>query len=462
MNIQTPHVIGAAKVNWMPLVVGGGDASSHVADERVYRADSFICQAAIHAGAIPVGGGCGVAVLRGTQPGFTAAWRNGITSLPFDAAFPKSFSFAPRDSADCGVIDMRWALLAVTAATTALLGIFVSSPAVFFACVFTLLFAHVGLASDPPNAPDERALVSTLVGRFLPSAFVMTVLYRASARKALADLAAPLDKTVLWLGGAWLGALDNLTFSHWIPIARLTPRDVGAQAHGVLALVLIVLIILAIAFDQAYYFRLEGRFRRMLLLYMGICAALLLCVAIPGLHLRLHHYFLAILLLPGTSLQTRPSLFYQGLLVGLFVNGVARWGFDSVLETSAALFGPGVEGVKPPLPNITALAGGTGDLGQRLTLNWALPLPEGWDGVSVLVNDVERAKWYEDAGQGGPSFEWLRNGSEARVREYFRFAYMSSTETGPYTKAGIWEPDGRWEVPGSLERWDDSNVRFDL
>ena len=454
MEISTPHAVGARDVNFAPLVIGGGMSNASV--EPVYRADSFVCQAAIHAGAIAdATGGCGVALLRGARADFPAAARHGIASTGVRTPFPKSYAFAPLPAgADCGVVDLRNALLAVTATFTAVLALVVSSPPLFVACVFPTLFLHVGLVSDPPHAPDELALVSLLVARFLPAAFILAVLYRYSARRTLADLAAPFDKAVLWVGGAWLGALDNRTFSHWIPIARLTPQDVGARPGGVTALVLIALLLFAVALGQAHCFRLEGRFRRMLALYLGIGAALLALTALPWLHLRLHHYVLAMLLLPGTSLQTRPSLLYQGILVGLFANGVARWGFASVLETGAALFGPGADDVRPPWPAVDALLR-AGAWGRRLVLRWGLPLPAGWDGVSVLVNDVERGRWYADGGLGGPCFVWEREGNASwGGADYFRFAFMRGSETGPYTAAGVWEANGSWtKVPESLERW---------
>ena len=453
MEISTPHAVGDQNVNFEQLVIGGG--SSNASTGPVYRADSFICQAAIHAGAISdATGGCGVALLRGTHTDFSAAKRHGIASTAFHAPFPKSFTFATLPAgADCGVVDLRNVLLAVTATFTALLALFISSPPLFVACTFTTLFLHVGLVSDPPHAPDELSLISLLISRLLPAAFIMAVLHRVSARRTLADLAAPFEKAALWVGGAWLGALDNRTFSHWIPISRLTPQDVAARPEGVAALVLVALLLFAVALGQAHRFRLEGRFRHMLGLYLGIGAALVALTLLPWLHLRLHHYVLAILLLPGTSMQTRPSLLYQGILVGLFVNGVARWGFASVLETGAALFGPGADDVRPPRPSVDALMS-VGEWGRRLVLQWGIPLPEGWDGVSVMVNDVERARWYEDVGLGGPRFLWERDGEGWGGSDYFRFAFMRGSETGPYTKAGVWQANGNWtKVPEGLERW---------
>jgi hypothetical protein len=371
--------------------------------------------------------------LVGEHGNFVASRRHGIQSIGFDARFPKSYTFVSGISSDCGAVDLRWPLLAITAAFTAVLSLFTSSPAVFFASVFTLLFFHVGLVSDPPFVADYASLTSLCVGRFLPASFVTFAIYRYCVRPQLAGLTAHVEKTVLWLGGAWIGALDNYTFD-FIPIQRLTPHDL-AQPGARLALMVIVIMLVAIAAGQVYYLRLEGLLRRYLAVYAIMAAALLACVMIPWLQLRIHHYILALLLLPGTRLQTRPSLLYQGILVGLFVNGVARWGFDSILQTAAALQGGGSSGSL--LPTLAAPVLGA----SNITFGWTAP-PRPYDGVSVLVNDVERHRWY--VGEGAPAWTWER--SDGRTgHEYFRFGYMEGNGVADFTKAGTW--DGRrWEA----------------
>ncbi|KAJ4314874.1 hypothetical protein N0V94_006252 [Neodidymelliopsis sp. IMI 364377] len=81
-------------------------------------------------------------------------------------------------------------------------------------------------------------------------------------------------------------------------------------------------------------------------------------------------------------MQTRVSLLCQGILVGLFVNGIARWGFDPILQTAAALRGDAQLG--SGIPAILAAVNGT-----DITFTWDSIL-RGYEGVSVIVNDVER------------------------------------------------------------------------
>lgn len=435
VKVLNPHAVGDQEINYQSYVIGGPRAAQEnsTIPDTTYRGDSFICQAAIHSGLVSNdNGGCGVALLSGEQGNFATTKRHGIQSIGFDSTFPKSFTFVSGLSSKC-VRDLRWPLLAVTCGFTTILSLCTTSAPVFFCSIFVMLFFHVGLVSDPPNHSDYASLTSIIIGRFLPAAFVAFVIYRFSVKPQQTGLTANIERTILWLGGAWVGSLNNYTFN-FIPIERLTPHDLQAQAGAKLALVLVVLLIFTIALGQVWYLRLEGRFPRYLAIYSIFVAFLLLCVALPPLNLRIHHYVLALLLLPGTRPQTRPGLLYQGILVGLFVNGVARWGFDSIMQTTVDLRGDGQLGSL--LPKITAPVLHP----SNITFSWSRP-PHPYDGVSVLVNDVERHRWYY--GEGDPSHTFYRN--DETEKKYFRFGYMSGSETGDFTRAGVWQTDGRFK-----------------
>ncbi len=446
MQLLNPHAVGTQELIYQQLVVGGGsEGNALFPQEAVYRGDSFICGAAMHAGIVSnADGGCGVVRLVGQSDGYVGSERNGIRSVGFDSTFPLSFSFLSGISSECK--DLRWPLLAVSVIFTCLLSLFTTSPAVFFGSIFVGIYFQVGLASDPPGASDYYSIVSILLGRFLPAAFVAFVVYRYCIRRTLNGLHAQIEKTFLWVGGCWVGGLNNVTFDH-IPISRLTPRDLNQQPGAIVALTVIVVLLFVIALGQVWFLRLEGRLPRFLALYIIFGVSLGLFVAIPNLNLRIHHYILALLLLPGTSMQTRPSLLYQGILVGLFINGVARWGFDSILQTPAALLGDGQ--LLSPLPDISNPI----IQPNNITFNWGeqarvVSNDNGtFDGMSVLVNDVERFRGYQDY---EPSrFTWTRPVGPS-VPYYFRFAFLQGSGRGDYTRAGVWNVDGSWRqmAPG--------------
>ncbi|KAJ5050776.1 uncharacterized protein L3040_002647 [Drepanopeziza brunnea f. sp. 'multigermtubi'] len=436
--VLNPRAVGAQEINYRPLVIGGPAKEE---ESPVYRSDSFICGSAIHAGIIDnAKGGCGVVSLIGKHSNYPSSKKHGIESIGFDSEFPSSFTFQP--GITCEAKDPRWPLLFVSLTFTILLSLFTTSPALFFFSIFTGVFFHVGLASDPPTYFTITGLVSNLLGKYLPATFCAFVIYRyMGVRRALSGLTAQIEKTVLWLGGLWFAALSNYTLD-WIPIQRLNAHDLKQQPGAKLALALIVTLIALIVIKQAFFFRREGRLIRYLGLYGTFIGAILLCLLIPGLSLRIHHYILALLLLPGTSMQTRPALLYQGLLVGLFINGIARWGFDPVLQTLNALRGDAQHNSKLPIippPNITM-----GEETSKISFSWLTP-PEPFDGISVLVNDVERFRGYTDEGfSSDRNFVWEKQGDGMHRNDYFRFAYMQGSRSWDYTKAGTWTKDGEW------------------
>lgn len=410
----------------------------------MYRGDSFICGAAIQAGILTdSSGGCGVVDLVGEKTDYRAASQNGMSSVGFPSSFPLSFVFdqsepVMRASAKCR--DPRWDLLALSIVFTVFFSLFATHPAIFFGPIFVITFWQVAMASDPPSYSDYPTLASTAAARFLPATFIVIFMYRISIFKTLNQLKAAYEKTMLWVGGLWVGALNNLTFD-MIPLSRLTGHDLKQQPGAITALVIIIIVLVCIALYQAWCFRIEGRLPRYLGIYAVLAISLLILLAIPSLNLRIHHYILALLLLPGTSLQTRPSLLFQGILVGLFINGVARWGLASILETAGALrgdaqLGTGVPSILQPIINAT-----------NITFTWQ-GLDRGYEGMSVLVNDVERFRGFHKAGDN--SFTWARK--DTTHPEFFRFGFVNygsftGTTYSDFTRAGTWWPNGTWEMP---------------
>lgn len=441
LNFRT---IGDEQIIYRPLIVGGTSNTSNT-DDFVYRGDSFICGSAIHAGVLKNSkGGCGVLSLTGESSSYGSSTRNGISTVAFNSSFPMSFDFVRSEQVQTAAgkcRDPRWDLLVLSTIFTVLFSLFTSHPAYFFGPVFTIIYWQIAMASDPMAYSDYPSLASSALGNFLPAAFIAALVYQFSVRKTLNHLKAQFEKTVLWVGACWVGALDNYTLG-MIPIQRLTPHDLRQQPGAITALVFICLVILAVAVYQAWCFRNEGRLLRYLALYATLGIGLLILIAIPRLNLRIHHYILGLLLLPGTALQTRPSLLYQGLLVGLFINGVARWGFASILQTAAALqgdaqLGTGIPAIVQPLIDTV-----------NITFTWK-GLARGYEGVSVLVNDVERFRGFHKDGDN--NFTWTRRAMDHP--EYFRFGFINYLPFGgvtysDFTKAGIWWPNGTWtDIP---------------
>ena len=331
------------------------------------------------------------------------------------------------------------------------MSIFTTTAPVFFGTAFFSIYFCVALASDPPKYPDYVSVVSSAFRGFLPAVFTALVIYHFCVHHTLHPLGCQIEKVGfwtggqiekagLWLSGCWVGALENYTFDR-LPLQRLTPDDFK-QPGAVLTLFALLILIIGIAFFQARAFRIEGRLPRYLLFYACLGILMVLLALIPHLKLRVHHYILALILLPGTALQTRPSLLYQGLLVGLFINGIARWGFDSILQTSGQLFKDDYHTLVPQIPEPVIYSNN-----NSIGFSWT-DIPNGYDSMSVVVNDVERFRGSEE--NDARSFMWTRQ-REDEV-EYFRFAYvrygfLAKDLVGKFTKPGTWDPNGTWVAP---------------
>lgn len=440
-KIYSPETIGDIEYNYRSIVIGGFKSSENE-DLPIYRGDSFICGAAIHAGiSSNYRGGSGVVSLTGERSNFQSVDANEISSLNFTPSFPLSFTFLKNVGENANLCsDPRWVLLIITLLITITISLFTTSPSAFFGVVFVSIYFCVALTSDPPDFENYSDVVSSAFRGFLPAVFVGLVVYHFSIRYTLNGLKAQIEKTILWLGGCWLGALNNFTFDR-LPLQRLTPHDFG-QPGAILTLVIIVSAILVIAIFQAWAFRDEGRMPQYLAFYAGVGLLLLALIAIPNMNVRIHHFILALIFLPGTTLQTRPSLLYQGLLVGLFISGIARWGFASILQTSGDLFG---NDFGSPIPQIDVFNISGADNSITFSLK---NISHGYDSMSVVVNDVERFRGSEDHNQD--YFTWTRYKPDEP--EYFRFAFVKygiagAPTVGHFTNQGIWNVNGNWIPP---------------
>ncbi|OOQ85698.1 LCCL domain protein [Penicillium brasilianum] len=448
-----PYDIGNTSYNYRPLVIGGKPFRMDGRNSGIYRGDSSICASALHAGLISdAKGGCGILHRRGERDNFQNYTKNGIESISFKPLFPMSFMLTREVSSpgsseaklvECS--DIRWSLFVFTLCVTVIFSMTVTSAPIFYSITFFIVWFQVAMASDPPGSRSFYGLLQVGLGRFLPGSFVGFALYYFCVRKTLVNLEAHADKTILWLGGCWVGALNSDTFDR-IPISRLTPHDLQQQPGAITALIIIIGILIATTFIQAHCFRWEGRLLSTLRLYGIMFVGIIVLVLVPHMNLRIHHYILALLLIPGTTLQTRPSLLFQGILLGLFINGIARWGFDSVLQTPASLLEGGRLGTIPPPMNPPHIE-------DRSHLVFSFPeIPPHVDGISVIVNDVLRYQGFKSKDSASvPDFAWSRRRNNQE--EYFRLGYVHLNALGgvwyeDFSAPSTWAIDGNFYYPG--------------
>jgi len=249
----------------------------------------------------------------------------------------------------------------------------------------------------------------------------------------------PIEATILYVGPFWVTVLANLTTER-IPINRLTAKDITAQRGGLAALIVIVVVLLVLVINQCRVIRQTGWLPYYLGWYLlGGLIALILAL-LPTLQLRLHHYFIAVVLMPGTAFPTRLSAIYQGFLLGLFLNGTAAFGFASILQTTAQLRRDGSFGSVLPSFVTNSSNFNSSVPFQNQMIFWApLPSGENWDGFALLVDDVERYV--------GTGLNYSLAALQSGLPHFFRLAFTSGGTAGDFTKAATLWPNETWVDP---------------
>lgn len=88
MQLLNYDTVGPQQLIFDSLVVGGFDA------QKTYRADSWICVAAMQQGLFGnQRGGCGALEQTGAFTGYVGGDQNGVSSVGFDSTFPSSYRF---------------------------------------------------------------------------------------------------------------------------------------------------------------------------------------------------------------------------------------------------------------------------------------------------------------------------------------------------------------------------------
>lgn len=461
--------VGDQRIKYRSYEIGGGPVPLDPDSEYLsypYRADSFACASAFHAGIIsPIFGGCARLSMEGSQSSFPGRLgRYAHLSIPFDSFFPSSFSFKKlRDGVSSGCVDLRMIIIT--------LNILLGLPVLYF-CNSLLgywIIAIVGywtisLALDPSRLTDPHdpatiyELISIAMQRFLPLCFVLYVEWKCAVKRCLED-GSPVAKVLLWYPTFWLGAMNKITFDR-LPIDRLTARDVREQAGALTVVCSITAIVLTCAAIQAYSLWKSGRFRKYFKIYISIIFGVILLACIPGLNLRIHHYILGLILLPGCATRGRSAYLFQGVLIGLIISGVARWDFASIVETDFALLrGEGGSFLEPPQfifdaqnprhvswtlnPNATSSMDAESDNGYSLLINDF----EVYVGANTTV-DLDMLI-QEDKLLSSMIQESLTQ-SNGTIKLYLRLARASiehpDTVRGDYTNAAVLEwPQGVWQ-----------------
>jgi hypothetical protein len=399
------RAVGDQLPSFVTLVVGGGPSGNSTSVESslqtdtgpfMYRGDSFVCSAAIHAGVITSGkGGCGNLWLNGAYSGYQGVERNGIQSTSFNSSFPISYYFDTQGVHGEKCTDRRYRGYVLDVILLAWTG-FILQPKniVYYFTLVVVGFWHVNFISEPREFPMS---IGDPIGDFLPTLFVAYAYWRLVFRylwPAFESL--PLERNVWIQGFYWLGVLLDVVFVN-VPLSRLVISDLTSQPGALTSLIIIIVVVVILAINQVRVIRKVGKLPKFLTLSIigGIIIGLL--AAIPTTGLRLHHYIIAMVLLLYCSFATRLSLIYGAFLLGMFLNGAGRWGYDGLIQDVATIVGTGLSGSAVPVflaaSNWTGVPNQGGPASSDGIVHWQGITPnltDSWDSYQLLVDDVLR------------------------------------------------------------------------
>ncbi|SCU82557.1 LANO_0B06700g1_1 [Lachancea nothofagi CBS 11611] len=458
--------VGDERVKYTGFQIGGGELQEKDKLSYPYRGDSFACGAAVHAGVVsPFVGGCARISMTGEQGSFQSRKGHSNTgmSVNFDSFFPSSFTFRKLlNGYSSRCYDPRIPVVVINIVMS--MPVFYLYEGIYGFWILTIVaYLTIVLFLDPPFIVDPYVddsfsqLLSIIIQRMLPLAFVLYVLWKCCVRRTLTN-GSSLAKILCWFPTFWLGVMNNVTFDR-LPVDRLTVSDFKEQAGALVAVGSIIATIVSCAIVQAYSLWKSGRFRKYLCIYVTLIMGLFLLGILPGLSLRIHHYILGILLVPGCATRGTSAYLFQGILIGLVLSGVGKWDFASIVETKSTLSrGEAGDSWKPPMLQYTQ------ELPNLLSWEYANTtqgVTEELNAYSLLINDVEHFLGENTTVDIDTLIQsdlklsqWVNSSvaSNGSAKLYLRVARASKDSpegpTGDYTNAAILEwPLGVYHEP---------------
>ncbi|KAJ3332359.1 hypothetical protein HDU76_000460 [Blyttiomyces sp. JEL0837] len=534
--LLNPRAVGDEEVVYVPFVVGGGLNVTDSTQSGTYRSDSFLCASAIHAGKIsPESGGCAAIQFTNFASDFTSSRQNGVSSIPFPSTFPSGFQFLDVETKNC--VDIRWKIVGFNVAMSVIFVLVFSgswldinagkretgvvtpvdgwidktirkhfynhddllitmpneskaicgsdwkaghtSAAIMYWILACLSWWQISLAS---NTRKPIPPVSSIFADFLPTLFVFYGLWKITFRYILPPLnAMPIQRTLLLLPGFWIGTLYNDVIANNVPIDRLTTDSLSKRPGATTSVIVICVIIFILALLQCYFIWRSGKLLKFLFGYGLTFIIIGILISVTGLQFRFHHYFIGMCILPLASVENHLSVLVCFLMLGIMMDGIARFGFASILQTKQELLRDGALGTDIPVfemdnynvtvKNVSAVVSTLAMQGFRnVSVRWkaiSVDLAQSWNGFSLIVDDVLRyvgtdtsynftlvpAQHFDAVnsqqqvaagGQPAPLPQYLSS-----VPHFFRIAYQVYGTAGDFSQAGTLTVNGDGWIPNA-------------
>ncbi|KAF4137835.1 LCCL domain-containing protein [Phytophthora infestans] len=325
-----------------------------------YRADSRICRAAAHTGVIGPNGGCAFYRFAGAADAFYSSTSNGVTTKEFLSWFPKTIMFKEASSSYCS--DLSWWILSVGFIATAGFGLLPRArPDVMFYLLVTYGFFYTRLVGQP-SSQDYRGISVNAFGEVIFLLAASTLVYRIAASDTLSGWQSLTlkRKFIMWTlcYVAPYHVMINMNLIGFIPWLNVDLGGYEELHANIGTYVVFTLVGIGALFLASQLFRsiyLGGKWRAFVAMYMAVLACVLVSWALfPSTSFHLHHTMLGALIIPVTSFPTPAAAFSQAAALGLFIQGYARWGWHSYLDTIPTHLTITVPENAPNSTNVTA------------------------------------------------------------------------------------------------------------
>ncbi|TMW63089.1 hypothetical protein Poli38472_002030 [Pythium oligandrum] len=349
-----------------------------------YRADSRICKAAIHAGAIGHNGGCALLRYAGSANSFVGTTANGITSEGYNSWFPKTMEFQAASSRYC--TDLTWPILAI--GFVIMFGYsFVpdTNPSMLYALLVTWGFFYVRFVGQPPSV-DYVGIATSSFGEIFVLLAASFWLYQVAAVHTFASWQSFTwrQRSVRW-GLCYVTpfhVLINMNLFEYIPwlsvdLGGYEKSNANAGTYVIFAVVGIAVLFCAFQFLRQLYR--QALWKQFVVGYSAVVAVVLCSWALlSSTDFHLHHTMLGAFLMPVTRFSTPLAAFAQSAALGCFIQGYAAWGWTSYLDTIPTYLTIQIPNELPVALNVTSTSA---------NISWMAI--DGVDGYSLRINQVE-------------------------------------------------------------------------
>ncbi|GMF40178.1 unnamed protein product [Phytophthora fragariaefolia] len=275
----------------------------------------------------------------GAANAFFSSTANGVTTNEFLSWFPKTIEFKEASSVYCS--DLSWWILSLGFIATAGFGLLPRvRPAAMFYSLVAWGFFYVRLVGQP-SSQNYAGISIDSYGEVMILLAASSVAYRMATLttfrgwKSLSLKRRFLMWTICYVIPFHVMINMNLIgYVPWLNVDLGGFEEVNANAgtYVVFTIVGIGAAYLAVILFRSLY---QGTtWKKWGVRYFVTVAVVLLSWALfPSTSFHLHHAMLGAFIIPITAFPTPAAAFSQAIGLGCFVQGYARWGWSSYLDT---------------------------------------------------------------------------------------------------------------------------------